>query len=214
MPPVNNNNNNMSRQSAKVAPAKQGCKVCKDAGLPESFWSNHSVRNAKGQLCCPTLKSTCCKNCNKPGHTAKYCTVQQTDRAKEALKFERERLFRDAAEVKAMKQTPVFKNGQPVKPKPSGTGAFDALVDSDSDEEPEAVPDSPKRVASKTSCPPAPRKRASVMNWADDSDDDDEQEVAPKKEGMKPAWANAWAKGEIARVLATAAAREEVWETR
>lgn len=61
--------------SRKVTPAAKFCKVCKDAGLPERHYKDHNVKNEYGQVCCPTLKDTCCMRCSKLGHTEKYCKV-------------------------------------------------------------------------------------------------------------------------------------------
>ena len=57
---------------------KPYCKVCQDAGKPESEYTNHYVRslpdrNGKTIVTCPTLNSTACRCCNKMGHTTKFC---------------------------------------------------------------------------------------------------------------------------------------------
>jgi len=49
------------------------CKVCKDSGKSASVFNSHSVRDAKGQVVCPTLLKQKCTYCNNAGHTAKYC---------------------------------------------------------------------------------------------------------------------------------------------
>ena len=49
------------------------CKVCQDAGKPKSVCTSHSVRDAKGQVVCPTLLNQKCAFCKKAGHTVKYC---------------------------------------------------------------------------------------------------------------------------------------------
>jgi hypothetical protein len=49
------------------------CKVCKDSGKSASVFNSHSVRDAKGQVVCPTLLNQKCTYCNNAGHTAKYC---------------------------------------------------------------------------------------------------------------------------------------------
>jgi hypothetical protein len=49
------------------------CKVCQDTGKPKSVCTSHSVRDAKGQVVCPTLLNQNCTFCKKAGHTAKYC---------------------------------------------------------------------------------------------------------------------------------------------
>jgi hypothetical protein len=116
----------MSRNVSKVSPATRFCKVCKDAGLPERTYTDHNVKNHKGQLCCPTLKSMSCLKCRKNGHTEKYCTVKATDRVKEAEAIQR-RIQQE--EKKAENKVDTAKKSANV---------FDSLMDSDSDDEPPA----------------------------------------------------------------------------
>lgn len=49
------------------------CKVCKDAGESVSMFTSHNVKDANGRTSCPTLLSTCCRNCENFGHSAPYC---------------------------------------------------------------------------------------------------------------------------------------------
>lgn len=54
------------------------CKVCQDAGKPESEYRSHFTRESKdpnSKVCCPTLLSLECRYCFKAGHTIKYCKV-------------------------------------------------------------------------------------------------------------------------------------------
>lgn len=54
------------------------CKVCHDAGKPESVYRSHYVKSEpgpKGKIICPTLLSQCCRYCDKTGHTVKHCPV-------------------------------------------------------------------------------------------------------------------------------------------
>jgi hypothetical protein len=54
------------------------CKVCHDAGKPESEYTTHFVRaspEASSDVVCPTLLALTCRYCRKQGHTKKYCTV-------------------------------------------------------------------------------------------------------------------------------------------
>jgi len=53
---------------------KPYCKVCHDAGKPESEYANHWVKDLNGKTTCPTLLNTECRYCFKRGHTAKFCT--------------------------------------------------------------------------------------------------------------------------------------------
>ena len=66
----------MSRYSSKVG-VKPHCKVCQDSGLPDSVYSNHNTRGPGGKVTCITLLNAKCSNCNKSGHTKKFCTVPE-----------------------------------------------------------------------------------------------------------------------------------------
>lgn len=64
-----------------------GCKVCKDAGKPESEYSNHFVKDREGKVVCPTLLALQCRYCQKPGHTVSHCpTLQAKSKADEKAK--------------------------------------------------------------------------------------------------------------------------------
>jgi len=141
------------------------CKVCKDAGKTKSEFTSHNVKAPNGRTCCPTLLSTCCKNCHNMGHTAAYCkTVSYM--AKEVTK---------AARV-ASKVVP------DVKPVAAISNLFSGLdMDGSSDDD---TPRSPKKVVKASiEAPGAPTKPPVVrlslaqrikLNWADDSDDEEE----------------------------------------
>ena len=54
------------------------CKVCKDAGKPESFYTSHYINDVPGKggkVVCPTLLAQSCGYCKKEraGHTSRYC---------------------------------------------------------------------------------------------------------------------------------------------
>jgi hypothetical protein len=106
---------------------KPYCKVCHDAGKPESEYTSHWVKDLTGKTTCPTLLDTECRYCYKLGHTAKFCDVLAKNN-KEKEKIERR------AQSAAPKQTSQ-------KKKPQNTGlvmcnGFAALCDvSDSEEE-------------------------------------------------------------------------------
>ena len=106
---------------------KPYCKVCHDAGKPESEYTSHWVKDLTGKTTCPTLLDTECRYCYKLGHTAKFCDVLAKNN-KEKEKIERR------AQSAAPKQTSQ-------KKKPQNTGLvmcnrFAALCDvSDSEEE-------------------------------------------------------------------------------
>lgn len=76
-----------------------GCKVCKDAGKPESEYSNHFVKDREGKVVCPTLLSLQCRYCQKPGHTVSHCpTLQAKSKADEKAKRRQE--FAQKSETK------------------------------------------------------------------------------------------------------------------
>lgn len=59
---------------------KPFCKVCQDAGKPESEYTSHFVRsmpdkNGKTTITCPVLATTECRYCRQLGHTTKFCDV-------------------------------------------------------------------------------------------------------------------------------------------
>jgi len=82
----------MSRNTSVTK--KPYCKVCFDAGKPESEYTSHWVRtlpdrSGKTTVTCPTLLNTECRYCNQSGHTIKFCKVLEKqnkamDRAEKA----------------------------------------------------------------------------------------------------------------------------------
>ena len=120
----------MSR-NAKISPAakKPYCKVCFDAGKPESEYTSHWVRSlpdrsGKTKVTCPTLLSTECRYCFELGHTAKFCPVLE--------KNNKERERADRRSQAAASERPKQKLPEVKKP----ASIFDALRDdSDSEEE-------------------------------------------------------------------------------
>ena len=74
MSKFNNNNNSSSRSVFDLN--KKFCKVCLDAGKPETEYTSHNVRDAKsGRVLCQFLLAQECRNCFQRGHTTKYCKV-------------------------------------------------------------------------------------------------------------------------------------------
>lgn len=59
---------------------KSFCKVCQDAGKPESIYTSHNVRQTQDKnspVTCPTLLAQECRVCFKRGHSSKYCPSSQ-----------------------------------------------------------------------------------------------------------------------------------------
>ena len=53
------------------------CKICSDSG--KIGFNTHNVRDSNGNVVCPVLLSTVCRNCGLSGHTVKYCTSNYND---------------------------------------------------------------------------------------------------------------------------------------
>ena len=74
-----------SRNAVKAV--KPFCKVCHDAGKPESEYTSHFVKSAPGAggvVVCPTLLAQQCGYCHTAGHTVSYCKLlKQHQKAKE-----------------------------------------------------------------------------------------------------------------------------------
>ena len=54
------------------------CKVCLDAGKPESEYRSHYVKSevgVKGKVICPTLLEMECTYCKTKGHMKSYCVI-------------------------------------------------------------------------------------------------------------------------------------------
>jgi hypothetical protein len=67
-----------AQKKMTVKVVKPFCKVCHDAGKPESEYSSHFVRSDTGpnsKVTCPTLLAQECRYCCKTGHTVKFCPV-------------------------------------------------------------------------------------------------------------------------------------------
>jgi hypothetical protein len=87
-----------SRNTANTttAPAKPFCKVCRDAGKPESEYTSHFVKDQpgpNGKVICPTLLNQACRICDKTGHTSSYCP--QYRRREEPRREEPRRDYRE-----------------------------------------------------------------------------------------------------------------------
>ena len=75
------------------------CKVCCDAGLSISDYTNHYVKDQpgpNGKVVCPTLLAQKCLTCGEAGHTSSYCSQKS--------QVENERKKRDRIEYEQMKK--------------------------------------------------------------------------------------------------------------
>lgn len=119
--------NNRNADSRNTACRKPYCKVCHDAGKPESEYTNHYVRSlpdrqGNTKVTCPTLLNTECRYCYELGHTAKFCPVIA------ARKKDDERIRRQEERKTREEQKPVQKAKAP-------TNVYHALYESDNEEE-------------------------------------------------------------------------------
>jgi hypothetical protein len=115
--------------SKPTAPKKPYCKVCFDAGKPESMYTSHWVRSlpdayGNSKVTCPTLLETECRFCYKLGHTTKFCpAIEQNKKQKE----------RNDRKLKSTEEKPRSEE------KKSAVSIFDVLRD-DSESEDEKLP--------------------------------------------------------------------------
>ena len=107
-----------------VKAVKAFCKVCHDAGKPESEYTSHFVKDIPGTggvVVCPTLLAQQCGYCHTAGHTVSYCKLlKQHQKAKEH--YERKSEFLETQSKTAVPATKQNKS------------AFAALAE-DSDDE-------------------------------------------------------------------------------
>ena len=120
----------MSRKMNNSRTRKPFCKVCHDAGKPESDYTSHHVRSlpdrqGNTKVTCPTLLNTECRYCYELGHTAKFCPVI-ADRKKTEERAHREEERRN----REIQQKAVV-----VKPK-APTNTYNALYESDDETAP------------------------------------------------------------------------------
>ena len=95
---ANTNSANTNGRSAKGC-SKKFCKVCFDAGKPETVYTNHTVktmnvRTGKLETTCVTLLALECRYCFTSGHTVKFCPVLKENnngRKEQEIQHARER---------------------------------------------------------------------------------------------------------------------------
>jgi|LauGreSBDMM110SN_4_FD.fasta_scaffold01263_4 hypothetical protein len=110
----------------RQAPAKKPyCKVCHDAGKPESDYTSHHVRSlpdkqGNSKITCPTLLNTECRFCYDLGHTAKFCPVL-ANKKKAEERLQREEQYRTKKPVEQ-------------QPKQNLRGGFSALLEIEDDD--------------------------------------------------------------------------------
>ena len=84
---MSRNNNNTNTKNTRTV-SKPFCKICFDAGKPESQYTSHYIRKTtdpNSAITCPILLATECRYCHKMGHTISRCTLrEQNNRARDA----------------------------------------------------------------------------------------------------------------------------------
>jgi hypothetical protein len=122
---------------SKQTQIKKHCKVCQDAGKPESVYATHFTRetpDSKSKVVCPTLLSVECRFCYTPGHTVKYCQILADNKKKEekAKKLQqREQAKKNFKEMEAGAQA----EAQMAKKNHQKNNVFALLNDEDEDED-------------------------------------------------------------------------------
>jgi hypothetical protein len=121
----------MSANRNKTTSNKSYCKVCHDAGKPESMYTSHCVKTynintGKTVTTCPTLLALDCRYCFGKGHTVKFCPVLEENK-KMDIERTRERARQERARQEQTAATPVQERRRP-------TNAF-AVLDDDSEDE-------------------------------------------------------------------------------
>jgi hypothetical protein len=116
----------MSTNSKSIK--KSFCKVCHDAGKPESEYTSHYVRslpdrNGNTMVTCPTLLCTECRYCGNYGHTAKFCSIMAANKSKNQY------------QTKNQYQSQNYKQREMSKKTVSASASFAVLADSDSEDE-------------------------------------------------------------------------------
>jgi hypothetical protein len=124
-----------------------GCHVCKAHGKSIQMVESHNFRDIRGKVCCPTMLENVCSKCGVKGHFQSGCSGPKEKKAFQERVTERE----DKKEKVAV---------PPVNP-------FDALAGDDSDQD-----DPPP--AKVTIRKPLSRAARLRLNWADDSESDEE----------------------------------------
>lgn len=77
-----NNTNFKNMKTPLPLKREYKCKVCFDAGMPESMYNSHYVRQTpdiRSKVVCPTLLAVTCSYCQKKGHTPSRCLKKERD---------------------------------------------------------------------------------------------------------------------------------------
>ena len=89
-------------KKSALSKGKSFCKVCFDAGKPESSYTSHYLKSSPGpdgKLVCPTLLNQSCLTCGQTGHTSSYCTERNGTERNEVQMTQRKRRTQKTHEV-------------------------------------------------------------------------------------------------------------------
>lgn len=105
-----NTNTQYKNNGSKAASSKYFCKVCQDAGKPESIYTSHNVRQTQDKtapVTCPTLLAQECRYCHKQGHSIKYCAIikEQNDRKQQYQQYQHKEAQQPIRKPEAKKNT-------------------------------------------------------------------------------------------------------------
>jgi hypothetical protein len=164
-------NYSLNKMLQNIEKAKPYCKVCHDAGKPESEYANHWVKDLNGKTICPTLLNTECRYCFKRGHTTKFCSVL----AKNNKEKEKEKIECRVIKKALIQKKPLFQN----KP----TNGFAVLCNDDDEEEITNIvfgiekQTSWAEIVAKPNIYEETKPRVNQKSWADWSDSEDEEDT-------------------------------------
>jgi hypothetical protein len=134
------------------------CHVCKAHGKSMHMVESHNFRDVRGKVCCPTMLENVCSKCNQKGHFQSRCEVSTEFKPYKSP-------MKKTEEYEAKKEKPKEGKATPVN-------VFAALAE-ESESEDEAIKNDPPpaNVTIRTTLSRAARLR---LNWADDSESDEE----------------------------------------
>ena len=131
-----NANRNFNANAKNASNSKKPfCKVCHDAGKPESVYTSHcvktyNIKTGKTDTTCPTLLALECRYCWKLGHTVKFCPVLEENK-KMDVERARDRARHEYQVRQEQQQAAVQAQNKP-------KNAFAAFAEEQEDEEREA----------------------------------------------------------------------------
>jgi len=210
-------NNTQYKNGSKQATSnntKYFCKVCQDAGKPESIYTSHNVRQTQDKsapVTCPTLLAQECRYCHKQGHSIKYCPIikEQNDRkqqpaqqvkapapvkapAKRSVPKNVYMIFSEESDEEREREQERIRNPVPTpqiikKQAPSVISYASILQNQTKEKEPEVKEVREVKPVIKEVKPyvPVAYKPQAKINWADCDSDDEEEYYASIKEEVE-----------------------------